>query len=262
MNGRVVRADRIVIPLRCAPFLAGRGLFETMRVVGGDIPLLDLHLDRLRASCREVGLGLPARGIGDAIATLLDHARLRHGVARLTVGEGFETVTLAPLPAGLARERRDGLRLPVARLSWSPAHVKHTSRLPILLAEDRAGGEVVRLGGRTRLMETTRSNLFVVTHDGAIETAPFPAVLPGVARGLVLENLRALGVRVRHRAPRLTENRGWREVFVSNAVRGVRPVVDLGEVSLPRPAPDGLLRRLQRDLDRCMGIRSPSTRSG
>jgi branched-subunit amino acid aminotransferase/4-amino-4-deoxychorismate lyase len=261
VNGRIVRADRIATPARSATFLLGRGLFETMRVVSGDVPLLDLHLDRLRAACREVGLRLPPRKIDRAIAALLERARLRHGVARLTVGEGVGTIMLSPLPAGLARERRDGLRLPVERLIWSPVHLKHTSRLPISLAEDRAGGEVVRLGERERLMETTRSNLFVVTREGAIETAPVPAVLPGVARRLVVEDLRRLGLGVRHRAPRLPENRRWREVFVSNAVRGLRPVVELGGVALPRPVPNGVLRELQRNLDRRMGVRSPSARS-
>lgn len=252
LDGRLTAAEREGVSLRVAPALEAAGLVETMRLIGGRVPLLDLHLERLRQGCRRIGLARP-RAVERAIDALARRCGLAEGVARLTVGEGLELLTLGPLPPGLDRERDEGIRLAALSVSWRPVTLKHTSRAAALGAERRAGGEVVRLGPAGRLMETTRSNLFVVTPEG-IATAPASTVLPGVARRCVLEAARELGIPITRRAPRLGEHRAWREVFVTNAVRGVRPVTELAGHALAKPAREGVLRALQAALDRRMGI--------
>ena len=179
--------------------------------------------------------------------------RIRNGVVRLTVGKGVALATCARLPRGLARERSRGIALSTLPLVRAAAELKATSWLPVWLAERDAGDEVALVGARGQLLETSRSNLFVVS-EHSIETADPPLVLPGVARRLVLEVARELGLRTRHRAPRLAERARWREMFVTNAVRGVRPVASLDGAPLPVCGPDSLARRLQKSLDQRMGL--------
>ncbi len=255
LDGRLVCKEDPRVSALSRGVLHGVGLFETMRVTGRRVPLLELHLERLGRGCRLLGLPDPPDDLEAGVHAVLRHTGQDDGVARIVVEDGFRMVTLDPLPPGLRRERETGIQLPCMRFSWSPVAVKHTARAVLEWAEREAEGETVRLGSRGRLLETTRSNFFIVRAEG-LETAPTSVALPGIARRLVLETATELGLPVRHRAPRLSELESWREVFVTNAVRGVRPVVELGGKRLPTPEPGGILRELQQRLDRAMGLRS------
>jgi para-aminobenzoate synthetase/4-amino-4-deoxychorismate lyase len=133
------------------------------------------------------------------------------------------------------------------------AQFKDTSRLALWAAERSLGAEVLLVSARRQLLETTRANLFVVSGRG-LETAPATRVLPGVARGLVLELARSMGVTVQLRAPSLRQRARWLEVFVSNALRGIRPVRRIDTLRFVAPSASSLTRRLQRGLDERMGL--------
>jgi branched-subunit amino acid aminotransferase/4-amino-4-deoxychorismate lyase len=253
LNGRLQPAPQTPVSALQKKFLRGLGLLETMRVTRGRVPLLERHLDRLVRSCRLLGLRQTHRDLDDGLDALLRQAGSVEGVARIVVGEGLRLVTLELLPAGLENERESGIRLPALPFSWSPISVKHTARAALERAEREVGGEAARLGSDGRLVETTRSNFFVVS-SGTLETAHISAVLPGIARQLVLEMAEELALPVRERAPRLAEQGQWSECFVTNAVRGVRPVIELAGHAIPEPEPGGVLRQLQRRLDRRMGL--------
>jgi branched-subunit amino acid aminotransferase/4-amino-4-deoxychorismate lyase len=256
LNGRLQPVPQTTVAALQKKYLRGLGLLETMRVTGGRIPLLDRHLDRLSRSCRLLARrslrGVESE-IEEGLEAVLRRAGPTDGVARIVVGEGLRLVTLGPLPQGLKDEREAGIRLPALPVSWSPISVKHTSRAPLERVEREMGGETARLGADGRLLETTRSNLFVVS-SGALETAHVSAVLPGIARQLIVEMAAELALPVRQRAPRIAEQDLWSECFVTNAVRGVRPVAELAGRRLPVPEPGGVLRQLQRRLDRRMEL--------
>src|SRR5262249_35417075 len=152
---------------------------------------------------------------------------LADGVGRITLGDGFALLALAPLPEELAVQRSRGIALPLLELVRPRAHLKSTSRLDLELAEGDAGGEGLLLDRDGRALETTRANFFAVT-DRGLETAPVPDVLPGIARELLLELAAERGLEVRQTAPRLVDLARWREAFASNAPRGVRPVFSIG----------------------------------
>jgi branched-subunit amino acid aminotransferase/4-amino-4-deoxychorismate lyase len=254
LDGRLVAADRARVSALSQTLLRGIGLFETMRMTRGTVPLLDLHLERLRRSCRDCQMSEPSHRLEKGVSALAERVGGSEGVVRMTVGDGLELVTLGPLPRGLERERQEGIALPSIRTAWDPVSVKHTSRAGLEWAEREVGGEALRVGPAGQLLETTRSNLFVVTPD-RLETAPDGSILPGIARRLVLAAARELGFRIRRRSPRLAEAESWREVFVTNAVRGVRPVVEVAGRPIPAPAAEGTLRPLQRRLDLLMGLK-------
>ena len=242
------------MPATCLTLTFGVGLYETLRLVGGVAPLLDLHLERLRGACCELGLRPNAHDWAGILAELAARNRIRNGRAKILVGDGFELVTCGRLPRGLAEERRRGISLKSAAFQRPAAQLKDTSRLALWAAERSLDAEVLLISDRRQLLETTRANLFVVTERG-LETAPTSRVLPGVARSLVLELARGMGVSVRLRAPSLRQRSRWREVFVSNALRGVRPVRRIDALAFPPPAATSLTRRLQRSLDERMGLR-------
>ncbi len=253
LSGRFLRANVARVPATSAAVTHGLGLFESMRLVRGELPLLDLHLARLRTSCMGMGLDADVADWRAVTAELAARNRMKSGVVRITLARDFALASCRRLPRGLAAERERGISLGTAPIARPAASLKSTSRADLWLAERAAGGEVALLGPGRRLLETSLANLFIVSRRG-LETAPAPHVLPGIARGLVVELARGLGVPVRLRAPRLAERAQWREAFATNAVRGVRPVVRIDAATLPLPGSGSLTRQLQKALDQRMRL--------
>ena len=247
LSGRFLPEDRARVPATSRTVTLGVGLYESFRVSGGAAPLLDRHLDRLARSAREAGLELGAFDWAATLAELARRNRRADGRGRLTLGDGFALMTLGPLPGEMRREQREGIAVRTRRAGRLADH-KSTARFDLEFVERREGGETLRLGPRGTALETTRANFFAL-RGGALETAAPPAVLPGVARALVCEIAAAHGIPVRRRSPRLSEIGSWTEAFASNAVRGIRPVVRVGETGLPPGGPGSVTRILQAELN-------------
>ena len=222
----------------------GDGLFETMRLHAGRICLLSRHLARLRAGCRRIALPYPGdTSIEADLAGLVAAAGPNgDGVVRLVVtrgdgGRGYappadatarRIVALYPLPA----PGPDALEVGVCdiRLGHSPAlgGLKHLGRLEQVLAaaETAAAGwdEGLMLDRHDRIVEGTRHNLFFV-RDGRTWTPPLDGCgVAGVMRALVLEALDRLGLPGAEAPLRYDELHEVEEMFLCNAVAGVRPV--------------------------------------
>jgi para-aminobenzoate synthetase / 4-amino-4-deoxychorismate lyase len=82
----------------------------------------------------------------------------------------------------------------------------------------------------SHLLETGRGNVFVV-RDGVVSTPPLDGrILPGVVRARVVAALGTLGIRCLEQAVTLAELTEADEVFVTNAIGGVRPVAACRDV--------------------------------
>lgn len=232
-----VDADRVSVADR--GFAYGDGLFETLRIAGGRVPLWPRHEARLRHGCERLHLPLP-----DMIAVLAEVRRLSggiaDGVARVTYsrGEGERgyappasprptvVVTVSPL-ALQAAPYDDGIavRLCDTRLASQPllAGLKHLNRLEQVMAraewDDPALGEGLMLDMDDQVVCATAANLFAV-FDGRLVTPPLDACgVAGVARAEILA-VRDVAL-ARMNLARLAEAD---EVFLTSAVRGILPV--------------------------------------
>lgn len=255
LDGELVTADRARIPVVDAALQHGVGLFETMRVIGGAVPLWERHLARLRRSGVALGLDvagarLPSR---EELGVFLRTNGLETGVVRLTVSGGFES------------------RAPVSWLMWrampevGPGGVRIEGRFCLADDDEMARHKTLNQWRRRRLMESCRAvgvderigvtsdgriweaiwaNLFVV-RGGVVETPTLEGpVLPGVMRGLVIERAAEAGIPVQETDLRDLDGE---EVFLTNAVRGVIPVWSCeGRI---RPAPGPITRRLQSEIE-------------
>lgn len=187
-------------------------LIETVRVRNGVAPLWYLHLRRLAASCKALGVPLPA--------DLPTPSGGPDRVHRLEVGPRGLRVSDRPVggtePVSLVR----------ARVVHRPYPHKTTERAQFERAqkEARAAGadDAVLLTESGHVAECAIWGIF--WWDGGRLCAP-PlelGVLPGVARAR-LEEL-AGGISERRATPEEIEGRG---LFVANSVRGVVPVASL-----------------------------------
>lgn len=222
----------------------GDGLFETMLLQQGRVRFLESHLARLEAGCRRLRIDYPGHErLRAEIAHVCTSAN--EGVVKLIVTRGIgargyrarevgaptRIVSLhAPPPAGNTTVR---VRWCEMRLSRNPvlAGMKHLNRLEQVLAQsewdDPAIEEGFMLDSEGELVGATASNVFVVRgHELATPDLRFCGIR-GVMRGEVMRLASQLGIAI-NEEPLWPENLdAATEIFVTNAVRGIRAVVAL-----------------------------------
>jgi aminodeoxychorismate lyase len=235
--------DGAVVSAADRGFTYGDGLFETLRVVDGAIPLWTRHVDRLTDGCARLRMPPP-----DASALRAEILRLCSGwsdvVVRATVSRGVgergyalpapqrPTVVVSAAPLALdpvAAHEGIAIRLCDMRLAAQPAlaGLKHLNRLEQVLARaewsDPGIGEGLMRDAEGRVVCATAANLFAVV-DGRVHTPPVDqGGVAGVARAEILAT-QAVAV-----APlSLDQLLGATEVFLTSAVRGILPVRALG----------------------------------
>jgi 4-amino-4-deoxychorismate lyase len=228
----------------------GDGLFETMSVRQGRIVLLERHLARLARGCERLGIdGIPAAQLRRELQRAADEPDV--GVVKLIVTRGVQDrgyrpdpasvptriVTAYPAPAYPVDWARAGVRLHVCalRLSEQPrlAGLKHLNRLEQVLARqewaERVAQEGLLLDAASRVIGGTMSNVFARI-DGQLVTPSLERCgVAGVMREAVLELAASRGIACQQRDLQFAELLRAREVFVTNALIGVWPVVGLGE---------------------------------
>jgi branched-subunit amino acid aminotransferase/4-amino-4-deoxychorismate lyase len=253
-QGQIVDEAGVHIPAQSLTVTQGVAVFESLRLVDGAAPLVERHARRLAEGCARAGWTHANQDWGAILRALCAERGQREGRARILVGDGFALVTCGPLPADLERERSEGVGMSTLALGHATHGFKSASRLALWLAEREAGGEVALRDAHGALLETTRANLFAAA-DTRLWTADESRVLPGIARGLVIELAHELGLDIVAQPPELRRLPQNTELFATNAVRGVRPVARLDGRPLHVPlTPTSTTRRLQRALDEKMGL--------
>jgi len=196
-------------------------LIETMAFTPDTgIPLLELHLERIKASAAELGFGFDRHAVRNAIQALCFDAE-RPAKLRLVVGRsGAYTLELGEMPAALPQPALCAvMHLPVDPGDWRLRH-KQSDRgfYQAGLDAARAAGahEAVFLRPDGLLTEGSFTNLFV-ERDGRLLTPPLGlGLLPGVLRRALIEQGRAVEAE-------LTLAELGAGFFIGNALRGLMP---------------------------------------
>ena len=251
IDGR--RQDRVSVCDR--GFRYGDGLFETLLIRGQRPCLWAAHLDRLQRGCRRLGIPMPPPDTlwREALAACrgVDAGVLRLQLTRGPGGRGYappedprptRVFSLHPLPAGLEERRRDGVTVRLCRtpLGINPvlAGLKHCNRLEQVLARrewsDPAVYEGLMCDTEGWLVEGVTTNLFWRRGDVLLTPVIDRCGVAGVVRGWVMACLRAWGVPVEEVRERPQALPAADEVFLTNSVIGIVPVVRWqGEAAWP-----------------------------
>lgn len=243
----------------------GDGLFETALLRKGAVRFLQSHLHRLRDGCERLGIAWP----GDEQLTLeiagvseaADEGVLKIIVTRGAGGRGYRPsssvqatriVALYPLPEH-STESTFTVRWCALRLSRNAmlAGMKHLNRLEQVLAQrewsDEAIGEGLMLDTEGELVCGTASNVFIV-RNGVLLTPDLRFCgVRGVMRSQVLRMAAELRLQFNEEPLWPHDVESATEIFVTNAVRGIRAVTALESL---RWDVGPVAQRLIRELDR------------
>jgi 4-amino-4-deoxychorismate lyase len=232
------------IPADDRGFQYGDGLFETALLVGGRVRFLDDHCQRLFTGCARLGITPPdqqtlLREIAQVTAEA-DRAVLKIIVTRGAGGRGYRpggamssnrVVALhpfTPMPNRALRLRWCDIRLGRnARL----AGIKHLNRLEQVLAQSEwREGEVdegLMLDTEGEVVCATSANVFVVRDNVLVTPDLRFCGVQGVMRAQVLKAAAKLKLAVSEEPLWPHDLETASEVFITNAVRGIRSVASL-----------------------------------
>ncbi|HET7682961.1 MAG TPA: aminotransferase class IV [Marmoricola sp.] len=250
VNGALLAdPEAAVLPVTDHGFTVGDGVFESVKVVGGEPFALTRHLDRLAGSARGLGLAEPSRAdVRRAIDAVLSAEPLPLGRLRITWtagpgplgsgrSEGAGTLAVVAVPLEPRAETTVVVTVPWTRNERSAvAGLKTTSYAEnvIALAEAQRRGATEAIFANTRgdLCEGTGSNVFYVV-DGQLRTPTLGSgCLAGVTRALLLEWVGATEVD----EPIETLGRAD-EVFLASTTRDVQAVRRCDDRELAAPGP-------------------------
>jgi branched-chain amino acid aminotransferase len=258
IDGRIIDGAEARVPALDRGFLLGDGVFETMRGIGNYAVGLELHLNRLRLSAGTIGLEVPGTNdeISDAIAGTVKAGAFVESYIRLTVsrgpGAGLEPPPDVKPTMLITVQEHYSFGDAVVNLCISSirrnensplSRIKSLNYLDSVLArmEARAAGfdEALLLNCSGLVACASAANIFAVIH-GVVTTPPLSAgVLPGITRHQVFDICRSLGKRIAEQDITQQELAEASEIFITNSLTGIRPVVRLEdrEVSLGEAGP-------------------------
>src|SRR5471030_419167 len=244
--------------------LYGDGVFEGIRLYGGNVFRLDEHLERFEYSAKAILLEMPLtrKEWSDAICEACRVNGLKDGYIRAVVTRGVGDLGLAPwlcakpsyfviaskISLYPPEHYEKGLAIvtvPTRRIGPAsrPATIKSLNYLNNILGkiEARQFGalEAIMLNDQGFVAECTADNVFIV-HKGEILTpAASQGALKGITRGAILDLGKELGIPVRE--SNMTRYDIWcaDECFLTGTGAEVIPVVKLDgrEIGTGKPGP-------------------------
>ena len=245
-----------LVPAEDRGLAFGDGLFETMRLHGARVPLLERHLQRLQHGALRLRIALEIDELRAEISRFLSSSGTDEGILKLIVtrgdgGRGYRADAgnearrilmqrpLAPHPAQWWSEGVS-IRHCDTRLGSNPslAGMKHLNRLEQVLArlewDDAQIAEGLMCDQKGRIVEGVSTNLFLVSGGRLLTPVIDHCGVAGVMRGFILDVVApelALHTEQVHCECALLG--AAQEVFLCNAVIGVWPVRQLGAKRWP-----------------------------
>ncbi len=202
----------------------GKGVFETIDVVGKSPVFLEKHCERMKR-------GLAALGVANSASEELLLGYIRDfsiedcGMKVLVTPENLVVTTRENVYA--TGQYKDGLKVGISRLKRNPhSHVvyhktlNYTDNILENEAAHKAGfDEVIFANVYDRLAEGSVSNIFFASEGRVFTPAVRCGILDGIVRGWVLDNFI-----VEEGEFTLTQLLTAEEVFLTNSLIGVMPV--------------------------------------
>ncbi|HEX5107638.1 MAG TPA: aminotransferase class IV [Vicinamibacterales bacterium] len=270
VNGERYAADGMHVSARDRGFTLADGLFETMRVRHGRVFRLDDHLTRLDRGLQVLQIP-PVSQVRDWVLRAVASAPGIDAGLRLTVTRGVGRGGVAPTPgapptavvaigampafpaslyeAGLSAHVASGRRNERSITSGLKT-LAYVDAVAALLEAQRAGAdEAIFLDTEAHCSEATASNLFVWTGRTLLTPPVSCGALPGITRAAVLELAAGLGLDVAERSFALDQLLAAQEVFLTSSLRGLAPLVRIGDRPIGAGTPGSVTTRIRAAYD-------------
>jgi D-alanine transaminase len=274
VNGRYLPLRDAKVHVEDRGYQFGDGVYEVCEVRDGRLIDERRHLERLQRSLSELRIRLPIslRALDVVLHETVRRNRIGYGIVYLQITRGvarrdhaFPTVPVEPCVVvtarPLSRARNEALAekgiavVSVPDNRWGRVDIKTIGLLPNVLARQAA----IEQGARDAwfvdrdgaVTEAASANAWIVTAAGTVVTRPADhAILRGITRTVLLDVIKAQGLKLEERAFTLKEAYAAREAFITSASQIVLPVVRIDDHAIGNGAPGLLATALRREFHR------------
>lgn len=218
INGDYVTKENAKVSVYDHGFLYGDGIFEGIRIYGGNIFKCKEHLERLYDSAKSIMLDIPLsyEEMEEALVETIRRNELRDGYIRLIVSRGPGNLGLDPkrCPAAWViiiveqlaiypeEAYKNGLvsvsvtqrrNIPDA-LNPKIKSLNYLNNILVKIQANLAGvGEAIMLNAQGYVAEGSSDNIFIIK-KGVVYTPPcYIGALEGITRGTIMELCEKLG---------------------------------------------------------------------
>lgn len=267
VNGAYQRTSEAAVSIEDRGYQFADAVYEVWSVFDGRLADLSGHLNRLERSLSElqIAMPMPRTSLLVVLNEVIRRNRIREGLVYLQVSRGVaprdhffpeETlpsivITARPVDRVAAEAKAAvGIRaISAPDIRWGRCDIKTVGLLPNVLAKQQAkrrgGSEVIFVDQDGYVTEGGSTNVYIVTHEGAIRTRSLEAnILAGITRLNLLPLIRESGLTLIESAFTLEEALEAAEVFVTAATSLVMPVVAINDTPIgdgkPGPIACGL----------------------
>jgi branched-chain amino acid aminotransferase len=251
LNGELANAHQPLIAVQNRAFRYGDGLFETMKCVNGAIALQHLHFERLFTGMNQLMFQIPGWFTTEFLTRQilqLISANNHQSVSRIRLmvfrgSGGLYDANLAefnfliesfPLPASAVNEDLVIGVYDKARKSQDLfSSIKSNNFLPYTVAAHHARNagwhDAIILNTSDRVADSTISNVFIIKNNIISTPALSEGCVAGVMRRFLLGKLSAAAYQVNEAGITPEALYAADEVFLTNAVSGIRKVKTAGD---------------------------------
>ncbi|MGH1487407.1 MAG: aminodeoxychorismate lyase [Cellvibrionaceae bacterium] len=233
----------------------GDGLFETLMVVNGEMPLWSYHHARLLKGLVALQINLESQRLRNDIDQLLalvssatsELHLLKIMVTRGEGGRGYQpsdaeaNLILSLYPLELDVGKSDGVSVHICQqrlpsgVSW--AGLKTLNQLPYVLAagerENTDYGEGILLSAQDNIVEATARNVFIVNNEKVYTPLLDQNGVAGVMREVIIDKIAPqLGIECVETAITVDDFLEAEEIFLTNSITGVWPVIKIEQKSV------------------------------
>ncbi|HCE11962.1 MAG TPA: D-amino-acid transaminase [Enterococcus sp.] len=248
-NQDIVARNQVNIDIEDRGYQYGDGIYEVIRVYGGQCYMLAEHMERLTTSAKKIKLALPyePQRIAANLQKLIAIEGIDNGEIYLQITRGVfsprnhqfpDPGTVQPVltanaipferPTEMQQRGLNATVIPDQR--WLHCDIKSLSLLGNLLSLDEAiekGFDDALLQRDGFFTEASASNLWFVL-EGKLYTHPDgPLVLPGITKIKVRELCGELGLSLQEDAVSITRLKDVQECFLTNSVWEIIPIVSV-----------------------------------
>jgi D-alanine transaminase len=274
VNGRYLPLRDAKVHVEDRGYQFGDGVYEVCEVRDGRLIDERRHLERLQRSLGELRIRLPMtlRALDVVFHEVVERNRIGYGIVYLQITRGvarrdhaFPVVPVKPSIVVTARSlnkaRNEALAdkgiavVTVPDNRWGRVDIKTIGLLPNVLARQAAIEQGARdawfVDSDGAVTEAASANAWIVTAAGTVVTRPADhAILRGITRTVLLDVIKAQGLKLEERAFTLKEAHSAREAFITSASQIVLPVVRIDDHSIGNGAPGLLATALRREFHR------------
>lgn len=246
INGKKNKSNDPCISAYDRGLTLGHGLFETILINKGSIPLLGYHWKRLVTSTELIGIKLPfdLLELTNMINELLHENNLTkiRVALRLTITDGISErgllsngnqeptyiLSMSQLPDNITKSMTAIIVDTRRNESSLASRIKSISYLDNIIAKREAVSkgfdEAFLLNSRSNLAEGAISNIFIVKNNHILTPPIIDGALPGVTRHVILNDLVLDDIKVKEQHINTDMLLDADEVFITNALLGVKPI--------------------------------------